>query len=229
MNWVKNKLVIGLVGALIVIILVFNIGSSSATVSIDEAKLSYDELLTKVEEQEKTLEDLEAAVEEKNSEISEKEKEVKAKLTEQDDKLKAKEKEVNEILTLLENKESLEKEVKDLENAVAKKSSEETSVQQKIDAKQKELEKIENAIVEKMDEPVTLSAGQFIVGTDFAPGRYKAVSNGGAGNFVVYDASGSLKVNSILGGSYGVAEYVFFSDIGDKVETTNPIKLIPVE
>jgi hypothetical protein len=46
----------------------------------------------------------------------------------------------------------------------------------------------------------TLTTGSWIVGLDFAAGRYDVSSNDGNGNFFVYDKSSWPIVNEILGG-----------------------------
>jgi hypothetical protein len=46
----------------------------------------------------------------------------------------------------------------------------------------------------------TLTTGSWVVGVDFAPGRYDVSSTGGNGNFFVYNITGWPEVNEILGG-----------------------------
>jgi hypothetical protein len=45
----------------------------------------------------------------------------------------------------------------------------------------------------------------------------------------VYSSGGDLKVNQILGTSFGEPEHIFFAENGDKIETNIRVKLTPVE
>ncbi|PKH10156.1 hypothetical protein CXF70_11425 [Planomicrobium sp. MB-3u-38] len=84
-------------------------------------------------------------------------------------------------------------------------------------------------IKEKDEEPIQLSAGTFIVGQDVPPGRYKAEPVGRGSNFQTYDDSGSIDVNTILGGTYGEAEYIFYVFDGYIIENHSTATLTPVE
>ncbi|MYL62130.1 hypothetical protein GLW07_02045 [Bacillus hwajinpoensis] len=85
-------------------------------------------------------------------------------------------------------------------------------------------------MVKKNEEPIKLTAGQYIVGSDIPEGRYQVTNIGEGTNFFVYDPSGLPKVNTILGDSIvGTGDFVFFTSDGDMIETLGPVKLIPVE
>lgn len=51
----------------------------------------------------------------------------------------------------------------------------------------------------------TLTTGNWVVGLDIAPGRYDITSEGGSGNLFIYNTTGWIEVNEILGGGdFGV-------------------------
>ena len=74
---------------------------------------------------------------------------------------------------------------------------------------------------------VEIPPGMYTVGKDIPAGRYKI--HGGSSNFFVYSSSGSLEVNIILGGRYGVEEYLYTFKSGDEVEARSSFKLTPIE
>lgn len=118
-----------------------------------------------------------------------------------------------EIDSLNAQKSSLESEVAGLE-------TEKSNLQSTI-------AKLQGDIVVLKGQPISFPAGYFIAGTDFDVGRYKIY--GGSSNFVVHSASGSLRVNIILGGSYGVDEYIYTFSKGDEIEASSSFKLVLVE
>lgn len=114
---------------------------------------------------------------------------------------------------LEENIKSMETRLQDITNLVTE--------------KQQELDKITNGIIQKKNEPKVLPAGYFEVGTDIEPGRY---SVSGKSNFVVYDSTGDLKVNTILGdGRFGVENYVCRLETGDQIEAAGKFTYTPIE
>ncbi len=72
----------------------------------------------------------------------------------------------------------------------------------------------------------TLATGTWTAGRDIRVGRYVATApEGEAGNFVVYAADGSLKVNEILGGDYGVPSVTVGLTRGDSIEISGLSKV----
>lgn len=90
-----------------------------------------------------------------------------------------------------------------------------------------EIEQLNGEVIKLKGEPKTYPAGHLIAGTDVPIGKYKIY--GGNSNFAVYSSYGELEVNIILGGSYGVSEYIYTFKAGDKIEARSPFKLIALE
>lgn len=82
-------------------------------------------------------------------------------------------------------------------------------------------------IIRIKGEAKTFPAGHLNAGTDFELGRYKIY--GGSSNFVVYSSSNRLQVNIILGGRYGVEEYIYTFSSGDQIKASSSFKMVPVE
>lgn len=77
---------------------------------------------------------------------------------------------------------------------------------------------------------MNLYAGYWIVGQDVTSGRYIASTKGSSGNFVIYDSSGSVKTNEILGSSeYAVKETVINVEDGDiiNISSLNKVNFKP--
>lgn len=64
-----------------------------------------------------------------------------------------------------------------------------------------------------------LSAGDYIVGQQIDKGMYDVTFNG-SDNFIVYDGSGSVKTNEILGSSIGVSSVVINLEDNDIINTS---------
>lgn len=90
-----------------------------------------------------------------------------------------------------------------------------------------EIEKLKEDIIKTKGEPKTYPAGQLTAGVDVPTGKYKIY--GGNSNFIVHSSYGDLKVNIILGGSYGVNEYIYTFQQGDKIDAKSSFSLIGVE
>lgn len=90
-----------------------------------------------------------------------------------------------------------------------------------------EINTLKGEVLKTKGEPKTYPAGQLTAGTDVPVGKYKIY--GGNSNFIVYSSYGTLEVNIILGGTYGVNEYVYTFQTGDKIEANSSFKLIAVE
>jgi septal ring factor EnvC (AmiA/AmiB activator) len=216
---IKKYKILFIIAAFIVLFLIaFNMGNSAAMVDLEKEKVSYDELVSEISNKEKDLSNLSDKLEAKKTELNTLETKFDERQTE-----------FNEVNALVEEKSSIEYEIAALEGKVKEKQTEINSMDAGIKEKKAEFASISGQIQEKQEAPKQLPAGQFIVGKDIPSGRYKAVPAGGSGNFVVYSSSGGLKVNTILGGSYGEPEYVFYAEEGDMIELSTSAKFIPVE
>lgn len=175
------------------------------------------------EEQTVTTNKLDKEIEDKQEEYTQKELE----LNELETKIEENQEEFDAALAIVEDKESTQKELEKLDGQIKEKKSEVDKINGDIQKKKDELAALTGQIKEKKDAPVTLSAGKFIVGKDIPEGRYKAVPNGGAGNFFV---NGGADVNVMIGkGEFYESEYVFDAYEGDEIEITTSVKFIPVE
>lgn len=177
-------------------------GCKDATAEVEGEALNYEEVKEKVKEAEKELDKV-------NSELDES----KGNLKENKDELA-------ELKELRDNRDSMKQEIDEGESTLE-------GLNNDIDTAEEELETLNEEIVKVTDEPVKLSAGQWIVGTDIPAARYKA---SGSSNFFVYDSSGSIMVNTILGdSSVGKGDYVFFAEDGYIIESSAAATLTPVE
>lgn len=124
------------------------------------------------------------------------------------------------ILGKNEKQQELNNQIKKLENKQEELSTQKTELE-------KQIQQLSEKVVKIKGEPKTYPAGHLTVGTDVPTGKYKIY--GGSSNFVVRSAYGSLKVNTILGGTYGVNEYIYEFEQGDKIQAESSFKLVAVE
>jgi hypothetical protein len=199
----KKWFVIG--GIFLVLSFSYSLGNGAAKTEIDGTKVNYEGVLAKIEEKEKELSGIEKDMESTKAEFD-----------------RAKE--------VIADKESAMKEVEEIKYDLSLKHTELKALDELIAEREATLLTLDGKIKEKGIEPITLSAGQYFVGTDFPIGRYKAVPNGGGGNLFVYSAEGDLMVNTMIGsGKHYESEYIFFATEGAYLEATTSIKLIAVE
>ncbi|TKD70848.1 coiled-coil domain-containing protein [Pseudalkalibacillus hwajinpoensis] len=171
-----------------------------------------------------------AAAEEQQSSENEKLEKLQAEVDEVEKLIEEKDAITKENDSLQEDKDKSKKELNKLSDKVKEKKTRGSELDDTIKAKEKELEKLEKTIIRKSEEPIELTAGQYIVGTDLPEGRYQVTNIGDGTNFFVYDSSGMPTVNTILGdGMVGTGDYVFFTNTGDMIETLGRVKLMPVE
>lgn len=150
------------------------------------------------------------------------------------DKLQDIKNELNENESLLNDLKDYEKNRKELnENLKTKTAELETKnkdlegINTQISQKQAELDKLNGDIIQAKGQPITLPAGQFVVGNDVPAGRYNV---SGSSNFFVYSSSGRLKVNTILGNGYvGRGDYVCTLDTGDNIENHARTTFTPIQ
>jgi predicted RNase H-like nuclease (RuvC/YqgF family) len=205
----KKWFIIG--GIILILSIAYSVGNSTAKADIDGAKVNYEGVVAKIAEKEKKIESL-------NAEI----KEVDAKLAENKAKF-------DEAVIVIADREEAQSKIDSINKEVSTKTGEIMSLDAQIKAKQDELNTVIGKVKEKESQPIVLSAGQYFVGKDIPIGRYKAVANGGSGNFVVYSASNDLMVNTILGGRIGESEYIFYATEGAYMELSTSVKFIGVE
>jgi predicted phage tail protein len=209
---IRNKIVWAIGGSVLIFILAFTVGTNAATVDLEKEKVTYEELSTKIE-------DLNTKMETKEQELSAIKNNIKEKQNEYD-----------ETLEIIAQKDDIKEEARKIERETQAKEKAIEKLDADIKAQETVLASVSGKVKEKEDDPIQLSAGQFIVGSDIPASRYKVVAAGNSGNFVVYSSYGDLKVNTILGnGDFGVKEYVFFAEVGDSIDLANPAKFIPVE
>ncbi|WP_276917445.1 hypothetical protein [Aneurinibacillus aneurinilyticus] len=207
----KNKKVLLGMGTVVLAILFYFVGSTTAKTTLNEKALSYSQL--------------EQEIQKKNDELK--------TVT---DNLSAKQKEFDTIKATYEEAKNLVSQKEKIKTDIQAAQKEQSAVVSKIDstnkelqAKQVELEKLSNAIVAKKQAPKQLPAGHFTVGKDIEAGRYKVTASGQGSNYVVYDSLGGLKVNAILGGSFGVSEYIVELADGDKIQEEMRVKYTAIE
>ena len=113
-----------------------------------------------------------------------------------------------------------ETDIKNLDKKKADLTKEIASLQGQVD-------KLKQDIIKATGSTKSYPAGELYAGVDFPVGRYRI--HGGSSNFVVYSASGYLRVNIILGSSYGVSEYIYRFEQGDKIEARSSYKMTPIQ
>ena len=208
----KNQKRFYMIGGLILALAIgFIMGENSASEEIDGEKVKYDELVTLIDEKESELEQMDQQLEDIQTEVE------------------SKQNEFDEAVKIIENRDAIQSDIEKLESQIDEKQSEIASLDEQIQDKQKELASLEGKIQETGEKPIDLPSGTFIVGSDLPANRYKVTTNSSSGNFVVYSSSGKLKVNQILGTSFGETEHIFFAEEGDIIETNMRVKLTPVE
>lgn len=110
---------------------------------------------------------------------------------------------------------------------ISRLEGEQKTLETKKQSLEEEINSLQGEVIKIKGEPKTYPAGHLTVGTDIPAGKYKIYD--GKSNFVVYSVYGDLEVNTILGSSYGVNEYIYDFKDGDKVEASSSFKLVAVE
>ncbi|PFG15067.1 hypothetical protein [Bacillus sp. es.036] len=200
------------------------------------AKERYEDLQNKINETESKLESLSKKVKTSDDTITSEKDELETVQ-------KEREAESSKLAALQKDKDELTKEIDTLSNNLKETKKELDSITSDLDTNKKELNQvnetikskesilkdIENVITQKKEEPITLIAGQYVVGKDVPEGRYQVTNVGDGSNFFVMDSDGSTTVNTILGDGVGDGDYVFYTFNGDLIETRAKVKLIPIE
>lgn len=197
-------------------------GKANANITLNNEKANLETVAATIEKQKSELQEelnlLESSIEDKEDELRSVEKEIVSM-----------QKDIDDAKEIMDKKDSLEDKISSFESRIKSEQTKLDDLTAEVEAKQTELEKLETVITSKGEEPIKLSPGQYIVGTDFPAGRYIAKPNGGNGNFVVYSDTGDLEVNTILGTSYGETSYTFFTFDGYYLENDAPVILEAVE
>lgn len=129
-------------------------------------------------------------------------------------------KEKNKKLSKEEKQKELEDKVSTLESNISNLTTQKQSLQSQIDS-------INGEVIKIKGQPKTYPAGHLVAGTDVPIGKYKIYD--GNSNFVVHSSYGDLEVNIILGGRYGINEYIYTFKTGDKIEANSSFKLVEVQ
>jgi len=212
----KYQILIFIIISIILIAVSWFIGSETATTKIEHEKVTYDEIIQKINDKEEELEGINSDIEVAQSNYES----VSGDLTEVSDEFK-------EVQSIIAEKETIVDEKEKVQAALDELKKKDENLKKSISDKESELSSITGKIKEAKGQPKILSAGKFIVGKDLPAGRYKAVPNGGFGNFIVNQG---MDVNIILGsGDFGESEYVFEAFDGDEIELTTSAKFIPIE
>lgn len=117
--------------------------------------------------------------------------------------------------------------LKELQTKESELNSKISSLENEKQALNGEIEQLNGEVIKLKGKPKQYPAGHLIVGTDVLAGKYKIYE--GKSNFAVYSSTGRLEVNIILGGSYGISEYIYTFKTGDKIEANSSFKLVEVE
>ena len=112
-----------------------------------------------------------------------------------------------------------------LQNQIANRQHEVSSLSVSLSGKRSELESLTGKVERVRRQPIELPAGHFTVGRDIRPGRFTVV---GESNFVVRGRDGDLKANTILGGG-GVERYVCELEDGDQIEAEGADSFYPMD
>jgi hypothetical protein len=134
-------------------------------------------------------------------------------------KIKSQSKYESQLENYIKNKKQFDKQLSDDNSQIS-------DLESKISSEQSELNNLTDSVTAAQTAPKDLPAGQYTVGTDITAGRY---SVDGSSNFVVYDSSGSIKVNTILGNSnVGVGTYTCDLSDGDTIKTESETRFTPI-
>lgn len=160
--------------------------------------------------------------------LSEQYREVADKLEETKTELKENENLLDDLKDYEKNRKELNENLKTKTAELETKNKDLESINTQISQKQVELDKLNGDIIQAKGQPITLPAGQFVVGNDVPAGRYNV---SGSSNFIVHSGTtGRSKVNTILGNGYvGSGDYVCTLDTGDEIDNHARATLTPIQ
>lgn len=212
----KYQVLIFIIVSILLVAASHYIGNKTAVTKIDQEKLTYDEIKQEILEQEEELKGIKSDIVVARSNYDAVSRDLKGVSDEYE-----------EVQSIIAEKETFLEEKKKVQGEIDELKKKDENLKKSISDKKSELSSITGKIKEAKGQPKVLSAGKFIVGKDIPAGRYKAVPNGGFGNFFVNQGA---DVNIILGhGDFGESEYVFEAFDGDEIELTTSAKFIPIE
>lgn len=207
----QNKKVLIGIGATVLLLSSYFIGSTTAVTTLKEKTVSYNQIESEIKKQ--------------NEELTS----TKEKLAAANKELASVQTQYKEAKDLIAKREELVKNVQLSQDVQMTMKKEIDQMNEQLNTKKIELERLSNAIVTKKQTPKQLPAGHFTVGKDIEAGRYQVTAVGRGSNFVVRDSIGDLKVNTIIGGGFGVAEYVVELADGDSIEQEMRVKFTSIE
>lgn len=137
--------------------------------------------------------------------------------------LESKKDAIDEALELYEERENINSELKEKRNKIKDLNSE-------ITDKQDELALVTGELNKKGNEPILLSAGHYVVGSDLPPGRYIVEAKRGGGNFSSHNMDDRLNFSTTVGeGEHREKEYVFYAEEGDRLKLGTELRFTAVE
>lgn len=220
-RWLRSKWVWTVIGAIILIIIAsvisYDVGYSKNKAMVDGKLISYYDLVKKVADKNKTLTDTNNKVDDAISKLTD-EKDILSNLQQTYDDTQTK---LADVIQMGKDKGKLKSEISDNQSKLS-------DLKSQISSEQSKLQSLKGGIQEAKTAPVTIGAGNFLVGKDIPAGRYKAEPIGEGSNFVVYGSDDSLQVDTILGAG-GVPSYVFVASDGDVINSEAPAKLVHVK
>lgn len=194
---------------------------TEASAELDGALVTYDELTGELEKLELDIELKEEELEEASSEL----RDTHTEMGEVNLEIGRERDALIEAMEIYENREEINKELSEKEKTLE-------GLDKEISEKEEELSSITGELKEVGEEPITLSAGHYIVGHDIDEGRYKAEIEGSSGNFnfKVEDIDGRNKVNAVLGDTERAEEsFIFFAESRDRLDVRTTMKFTEVE
>lgn len=149
------------------------------------------------------------------------------KVVELENKLNESLKEI-EKLSQTEKQKEIQEKINSLQKESDNLSTKISELENEKKALETNIQNLKGDIIKVKSSPKNYPAGYLKAGTDFDVGRYK-IYNGNS-NFIVYSSTGSLRVNIILGESYGfgVNEYIYTFSYGDEIQASSSFTMVPV-
>ncbi len=217
-----NKRILVLFGGISIILLIIGIviGNKTAKVDLNNQKISAEKLQKEISQLKNQKKDLSNSTSKLND--------VNKQITDAETKLDDLKKQNQEVLDLVKDKDDLKKEYDKAASQLSDIKKQLSDAKSDLDSTNDQVDKASGTLQQAKGEPKTLSAGNYVVGSDLPAGRYKAVPVGEGSNFFVRDPGGSTYVNTILGND-GEASYTFECSNGDTIETESSVKLIPLK
>ncbi|GAK09025.1 hypothetical protein [Geomicrobium sp. JCM 19038] len=178
-KWVKITTTV--VGVLVIGTGAFLFGQTGANTVIGEERYNYDELSVLKGELEEKID----KYEQRNERLIERRQNLHRDLRDINTDIENAQNDMSELLEMQDNKEQIEKDYDSMQSDLEDLSKDLSKTEELLAKTQGDLKKAEK-------EPITLSAGTYIVGTDIDPGRYLSSPIGRSGNFSSHDTNDRL-------------------------------------